>query len=64
MQRALAAFRTAVADAGGTVAGIETYARGTTSVVSAARRLKADGPFDAVLIADGARLAALAARVT
>ena len=60
-QRALAAFRTAVADAGGTVAGIETYARGNTSVVSAARRLKADGPFDAVLIADGARIAALAA---
>jgi ABC-type branched-subunit amino acid transport system substrate-binding protein len=60
-QRAAAAFRTAVADAGGTVAAIETFARGNTSVVSAARRLKGAGAFDAVMIADGGRIAALAA---
>lgn len=57
-QRAEAALRAAVARHGGRVAGVETYARGNTSVVSAAQRLKAKGGFDSVLIADGARLAA------
>ena len=60
-QRASAAFRSAVADSGGTLAGVESYARGNTSVVSAARRLKVRGGFDAVLVADGGRIAALAA---
>lgn len=60
-QRAAAAFRTAVAEAGGSVAGTESYARGNTSVVSAARRLRARGGFDAVLVADGGRFATLAA---
>lgn len=60
-QRASAAFRTAVAESGGTLAGVENYARGNTSVVSAARRLRARGGFDAVLVADGGRIAALAA---
>jgi ABC-type branched-subunit amino acid transport system substrate-binding protein len=60
-QRAAAALRTAVAGAGGLMGPIETYARGNTSVVSAARRLKAAGNFDAVLVADGGRIAALAA---
>jgi len=58
--RAAAAFRTAVVDAGGLVSAVETYARGNTSIISAARRLK-PGSFDAVLIADGGRIAALAA---
>lgn len=62
-ERAAAAFRTAVAQSGGVAGPIQTYARGNTSVVSAARRLKADGRFDAVLIADGGRIAALAAPV-
>lgn len=57
-QRAEAALRTAVAQSGGRFAGAETYARGNTSVVSAAQRLKAKGGFDTVLIADGPRLAA------
>ncbi len=57
-QRADAALKAAVARSGGRYAGIETYARGNTSVVSAAQRLKARGGFDSVLIADGGRLAA------
>ncbi len=60
-QRAAAAFRAAVIDNGGQLAGIESYARGNTSVVSAARRLRTGGGFDAVLIADGGRIATLVA---
>ena len=37
--------------------GTEAYDRGNTSVTSAAQRLKARGGYDAVLIADGARIA-------
>lgn len=59
-ERAAAAFRAAVQQTGGVLGPVERYARGNTSVVSAARRLKA-GTFDAVLIADGGRIAALAA---
>lgn len=59
--RAQAAFRSAVRESGGTLVAIEGYARGNTSVVSAARRLKSDGAYDAVLVADGGRIAALAA---
>jgi branched-chain amino acid transport system substrate-binding protein len=61
--RAAAAFRTAVLHTGGTLAGIETYERGNTSIVSAATRLQQHGGFDTVLIADGTRLAAQAAGV-
>lgn len=61
--RAAAAFRTAVAESGGTLAGIETFARGNTSIVSAATRLAQRGGFDTVLIADGSRFAAQAAGV-
>lgn len=57
-QRAEAALRSAIAQSGGRFVGTETYARGNTSVVSAAQRLKARGGYDTVLIADGARLAA------
>lgn len=62
-QRAAAAFRTAVASSGGTLAGIETFARGNTSIVSSATRLQQKGGFDTVLIADGSRLAGQAAAV-
>jgi ABC-type branched-subunit amino acid transport system substrate-binding protein len=62
-QRAAAAFRASVVTNGGTVAAIETYARGNTSIVSAATRLSQQGGYDSVLIADGARLAAQAAGV-
>ena len=57
-QRAEAALKAAVARHGGRYVGSESYARGNTSVVSAAQRLKARGGFDSVLIADGPRLAA------
>ncbi len=62
-QRAAAAFRASVVTNGGAVAGIETYARGNTSIVSAATRLSQKGGYDTVLIADGARLASQAAGV-
>lgn len=61
--RAAAALRTVVGSSGGTLTGIETYARGNTSIVSAANRLVAQGGYDTVLVADGARLAAQAAVV-
>ncbi|WP_120717812.1 penicillin-binding protein activator [Tsuneonella amylolytica] len=62
-QRAAAAFRAAVARSGGAVAGIETYARGNTSIVSSATRLQQRGGFDTVLVADSSRLAVQAANV-
>lgn len=61
--RAAAAFRASVASTGGTLAGVETYSRGNTSIVSAATRLQQRGGFDTVLIADGARVAAQAAGI-
>jgi ABC-type branched-subunit amino acid transport system substrate-binding protein len=59
--RTSAAFIEAVAAAGGKVLATETYARSNTSVISAARRLRTKGGFDAILIADDARFAVLAA---
>ena len=61
--RAEQAARSAVAAYGSNLVWTERFARGNTSIVSAAERLKAHGGFDTVLIADGARLAAQAARV-
>jgi ABC-type branched-subunit amino acid transport system substrate-binding protein len=55
------ALSRAVAGVGGTLAGVENYDRSNTSIVSAAERLKAAGGYDAVLIAEGPRLAAMAA---
>jgi ABC-type branched-subunit amino acid transport system substrate-binding protein len=46
---------------GGVLVATETYDRGNTSIISAAQRLKTRGGFDTVLIADGARLSAIAA---
>ena len=60
-ERASAALFASVRGAGGSVAATETYDRSNTSVVSAARRLKAKGGYDAVLIADGGRFASQAA---
>ncbi|MCP5396810.1 MAG: penicillin-binding protein activator [Sphingomonadaceae bacterium] len=62
-QRAEAALSGAILESGGKLVGTERYARGNTSVVSAAERMKQRGGFDTVLIADGARLSALAAGV-
>lgn len=60
-QRASSAFMTAVQAEGGRVVAMEAFNRSNTSVTSAARRLKTKGGYDAVLIADGARIAAQAA---
>jgi ABC-type branched-subunit amino acid transport system substrate-binding protein len=60
-QRVTAALTASASSAGVTVAGIETYDRSNTSVASAVRRLKAKGAFDALLIADSARIALMAA---
>ncbi len=59
--RAGDALRRAVEAGRGTLVAVETYDRGNTSIISAATRLKTRGGFDTVLIADGARLAAMAA---
>jgi len=60
-RRAADALSQSVARAGGTLVGTERYDRGNTSIVSAAERLKARGGYDAVLIAEGSRLSAMAA---
>lgn len=60
-QRALDALAGAVQRGGGVLVASERYDRGNTSIISAAERLRARGPLDAVLIADGARLAVAAA---
>ena len=60
-QRAVEALRRAADRHGAALVTTESYDRGNTSIVSAAERLKARGGFDTVLIADGARLAAMAA---
>jgi len=54
--RSGAALEKALRDFGGTLVGRESYARGNTSIVSAAARLRAAGGYDSVLIADSARL--------
>lgn len=59
--RALAALDRAAAEHGGAVVSVERYDRGNTSILSAADRLTQAGGFDTVLIADGARLSAMAA---
>ena len=59
--RALEALRAAVRAGGGTFVAAERYDRSNTSVVSAATRLRTAGGFDTVLLADGARMAIMAA---
>jgi ABC-type branched-subunit amino acid transport system substrate-binding protein len=60
-ERAVSALFSSVREAGGGVVATETYDRSNTSVVSAARRLRTKGGFDAVLVADGGRFASQAA---
>ena len=60
-QRAAAALQRSVSNHGAALVSAETYDRGNTSIISAASRLSDRGGFDTVLIADGARLAAMAA---
>jgi ABC-type branched-subunit amino acid transport system substrate-binding protein len=54
--RALSALENSLRDYGGSLVRKESYARGNTSIVSAASRLRGAGGFDTVLIADSARL--------
>lgn len=54
--RAVTSLENALRDYGGSLAARQTYARGNTSIVSAAARLRAAGGYDTVLIADSARL--------
>lgn len=60
-QRASSAFMSTVQAQGGRVVAMENFNRSTTSVANAARRLRDKGGYDAVLIADGGRIAAQAA---
>ena len=59
--RVRVAYDQAIKAAGGSLVANEAYDRSNPSIVSAARRLRTRGGFEAVLIADGARYAALAA---
>ncbi len=54
--RAVSALENSLRDYGGSLVRKESYARGNTSVVSAASRLRAAGGFDTVLVADSARM--------
>lgn len=60
-ERASNAMLAAVRSSGGTMVGMESYDRHAGTLGAAVRRLKAHGPFDAVLIADTGQLAAEAA---
>jgi len=59
--RASAAYAAAVKAAGGTLVTTQTYDRSNSSVISAATRLRTRGGYDAVLIADSGKYAAMAA---
>ncbi|OJW61738.1 MAG: penicillin-binding protein activator [Sphingomonadales bacterium 63-6] len=59
--RAESSLRYALTRSGLTLAGRETYDRGNTSIVSAAKRLREKGGFDTLLIAEGPRLSIQAA---
>lgn len=53
-ERSYEAMRRALNAVGGNLVATERYSRGNTSILSAARRLRAGGGYDTVLIADGA----------
>jgi len=59
--RAAAALQQSVGRSGGTLVGIEHYDRANTSIISAANRLRTKGGYDAVLIADSPKVAAMGA---
>ena len=62
-QRSSAALIASVREQGGTVAVMESYDRTAASLTAAARRLRAKGGYDAVLIADGGRMSVQAAPI-
>ncbi len=59
-RQAETSLSSAVLGKGASLMGVEKYDRGSSGIVEAARRLDGKGGFDTVLIADGARLSALA----
>ena len=59
--RASADYAAAVKAAGGTLVSTQSYDRSNSSIISAATRLKTRGGYEAVLIADSAKYAAMAA---
>lgn len=59
-ERAGIAFADSVRRAGGQLVAVRTFARNPETLRASAEDLAEQGPFDAVLIADGTRLAALA----
>ena len=59
--RASAAYGAAVRAVGGTLVTSQTYDRANNSILSAATRLRARGGYDAVMVADSGKFAALAA---
>ncbi len=59
--RATAAYTAAVKAVGGTLVTGQSYDRSNSSIVSAATRLRTRGGYDAVLIADSGKYAAMAA---
>ena len=59
--RASAAYAAAVKAAGGTLVSTQTYDRSNSSIISAATRLRTRSGYDAVLIADSGKYAAMAA---
>lgn len=62
-ERALAAMRSTLKARGGTVIAVERYDRSAASVTGAIRRLGRVAGYDAVLIADGGRVAVQAAPI-
>ncbi len=56
-ERALAAMRRAVTEAGGTLVMVEQYERSATAIAGAARRIGSGGAIDALLIADSGQTA-------
>ncbi|RKF23493.1 penicillin-binding protein activator [Altericroceibacterium spongiae] len=60
-RRAAKALEEAVAARGGQMVATQSYDRGNSLIISAAKKLTAQGGFDTVLIADGARLSAIGA---
>jgi branched-chain amino acid transport system substrate-binding protein len=59
-QRASQAMIAAVEQAGGRMVGMQSFDRSASGLRTAAQRLAAQGQYDAVLIADGSRIAAQA----
>lgn len=60
-ERVSGAVLDAVRSSGGTMVAMENYDRSAPALAAAVRRLNTRGPFDAVLIADGGRIALQAA---